>query len=263
MILDQIVEDKKIRLKEHKQLVSESDMRRLAEEKSTRNPNCFYDNLRKDGLSIIGEFKKASPSLGKIESKINLMDRIEEYNLSVDVISCLTEEDHFNGNVEYLKQIRQKSQLPILRKDFMIDDYQFYEAKVIGADAVLLITAILDDVQMHDFYQLARELELDVLVETHDEYEIERALKIEPRIIGVNNRNLKDFSISLENTKSLKKYIPDDKVYIAESGIMGDGDVEFLAQAGVDGFLIGRAFMESENPRELADKWKRIFDLVK
>lgn len=238
-------------------------MRRLAEEKSTRNPNCFYDNLRKDGLSIIGEFKKASPSLGKIESKINLMDRIEEYNLSVDVISCLTEEDHFNGNVEYLKQIRQKSQLPILRKDFMIDDYQFYEAKVIGADAVLLITAILDDVQMHDFYQLARELELDVLVETHDEYEIERALKIEPRIIGVNNRNLKDFSISLENTKSLKKYIPDDKVYIAESGIMGDGDVEFLAQAGVDGFLIGRAFMESENPRELADKWKRIFDLVK
>ena len=263
MILDQIVEDKRIRLKEHKQLVSESDMRRLAEEISTRNPNCFYDNLRKDGLSIIGEFKKASPSLGKIESKINLMDRIEEYNLSVDVISCLTEEDHFNGNVEYLKQIRQKSQLPILRKDFMIDDYQFYEAKVIGADAVLLITAILDDVQMHDFYQLARELELDVLVETHDEYEIERALKIEPRIIGVNNRNLKDFSISLENTKSLKKYIPDDKVYIAESGIMGDGDVEFLAQAGVDGFLIGRAFMESENPRELADKWKRIFDLVK
>lgn len=263
MILDQIVEDKKVRLKEHKHIVSESDMRRLAEGKRTRNPNCFYDNLRKDGLSIIGEFKKASPSLGKIESKINLMDRIEEYNLSVDAISCLTEEDHFNGNVEYLKQIRQKSQLPILRKDFMIDDYQFYEAKVIGADAVLLITAILDDVQMHDFYQLARELELDVLVETHDEYEIERALKIGPRIIGVNNRNLKDFSISLENTKSLKKYIPDDKVYIAESGIMGDGDVEFLAQAGVDGFLIGRAFMESENPRELADKWKRIFDLVK
>ena len=238
-------------------------MRRLAEEKSTRNLNCFYDNLRKDGLSIIGEFKKASPSLGKIESKINLMDRIEEYNLSVDAISCLTEEDHFNGNVEYLKQIRQKSQLPILRKDFMIDDYQFYEAKVIGADAVLLITAILDDVQMHDFYQLARELELDVLVETHDEYEIERALKIEPRIIGVNNRNLKDFSISLENTKRLKKYVPDDKVYIAESGIMDDGDVEFLAQAGVDGFLIGRAFMESENPRELADKWKMIFNLAK
>ena len=263
MILDQIVEDKKIRLKEHKQLVSESDMRRLAEEKSTRNLNCFYDNLRKDGLSIIGEFKKASPSLGKIESKINLMDRIEEYNLSVDAISCLTEEDHFNGNVEYLKQIRHKSQLPILRKDFMIDDYQFYEAKVIGADAVLLITAILDDVQMHDFYQLARELELDVLVETHDEYEIERALKIEPRIIGANNRNLKDFSISLENTKRLKKYIPNDKVYIAESGIMGDGDVEFLAQAGVDGFLIGRAFMESENPRELADKWKMIFNLAK
>ena len=259
MILDQIVEDKKIRLKEHKQLVSESDMRRLAEEKSTRNLNCFYDNLRKDGLSIIGEFKKASPSLGKIESKINLMDRIEEYNLSVDAISCLTEEDHFNGNVEYLKQIRQKSQLPILRKDFMIDDYQFYEAKVIGADAVLLITAILDDVQMHDFYMLARELSLDVLVEVHNEEEIERAMKINPRIIGVNNRNLKDFTISLENTKRLRPYVPGDKVFVAESGITGDGDVEFLRDCGVDAFLIGRAFMESENPKALAKKWKELY----
>ena len=258
MILDQIVEDKKIRLKEHKQLVSESDMRRLAEKKSTRNPNCFYDNLRKDGLSIIGEFKKASPSLGKIESKINLMDRIEEYNLSVDAISCLTEEDHFNGNVEYLKQIRQKSQLPILRKDFMIDDYQFYEAKVIGADAVLLITAILDDVQMHDFYQLARELELDVLVETHDEAEIERAMKIDPRIIGVNNRNLKDFTITLETTKRLRRYVPEDKVFVAESGIMDDEDVRFLRECNTDAFLIGRAFMEAENPKMLAKKWKAM-----
>lgn len=120
------------------------------------------------------------------------MERISEYNASVDAISCLTEEDHFHGNVAYLKEIRAKSSLPILRKDFMICEYQFYEAKVIGADAVLLITAILDDAQMHDFYQLAGELELDVLVETHDEAEVERAMKINPRIIGVNNRNLKD-----------------------------------------------------------------------
>ena len=112
------------------------------------------------------------------------MERISEYNASVDAISCLTEEDHFHGNVEYLKEIRAKSSLPILRKDFMICEYQFYEAKVIGADAVLLITAIFDDAQMHDFYQLARELELDVLVETHDEAEVERAMKINPRIIG-------------------------------------------------------------------------------
>jgi indole-3-glycerol phosphate synthase len=260
MILDQIVEDKKIRLPEHKARVSEQEMRALAEEKRNVQfaEHTFYENLKKSGISIIGEFKKASPSLGSITSKIDLMERIEDYNASVDAISCLTEEDHFHGNVDYLRQIREKSPLPILRKDFMIEEYQFYEAKVIGADAVLLITAILDDVQMHDFYQLARELNLDVLVETHDEKEVERALKIDPRIIGVNNRNLKDFSISLENTKRLRRYVPQDKVFIAESGIMGDADVAFLKEVGVDGFLIGRAFMESENPRALASRWKAM-----
>jgi indole-3-glycerol phosphate synthase len=260
MILDQIVEDKKKRLPEHKARISEVEMRRLAEETITRKKDCFYENLKKPGLSIIGEFKKASPSLGKITSKIDLMERIDEYNASVDAISCLTEEDHFNGNVDYLKQIRSKSELPIIRKDFMIDEYQFYEAKAIGADAVLLITAILDDVEMHDFYQLARSLELDVLVETHDEAEIERAMKIDPRIIGVNNRNLKDFSITLDTTKRLRRYVPNDKVFVAESGIMDDNDVKFLCDCGVDAFLIGRAFMESENPRELAKRWKLYGD---
>ena len=166
MILDEIVEDKKKRLPGHMARIPETEMRRMAEETKTREADCFYNHLKKPGLSIIGEFKKASPSLGTITSKIDLMERISEYNASVDAISCLTEEDHFHGNVAYLKEIRAKSSLPILRKDFMICEYQFYEAKVIGADAVLLITAILDDAQMHDFYQLARELELDVLVET-------------------------------------------------------------------------------------------------
>ena len=258
MILDKIVEDKKVRLKEHKNNVSLAQMIKLADETLTRNKNCFYDSLRKEGISIIGEFKKASPSLGRIDSKINLIDRIDEYNASVDAISCLTEQDHFNGNNDYLKEIREKSNLPIIRKDFMIDEYQFYEAKAIGADAVLLITAILDDCQMKDFYDLARELELDVLVETHDEYEIERALKIDPRLIGINNRNLKDFTISLDNTVRLRSYVPEDKVLISESGIMDEKDVRYLKDAGVDGFLIGRAFMESENPKELAKRWKAV-----
>lgn len=258
MILDTIVEDKKKRLPEHKARISETEIRRMAEQTKTRAKNCFYESLKKPGLSIIGEFKQASPSLGNITSKIDLTERIEEYNASVDAISCLTEEDHFHGNVEDLKKIRAKSPLPIIRKDFMIDEYQFYEAKVIGADAVLLITAILDDVQMHDFYQLARELELDVLVETHNEEEVERALRIDPRIIGVNNRNLKDFTISLEHTKRLRPYIPKEKVFIAESGIMGEEDVKFLSDVGVDGFLIGRAFMESRNPQELARYWKSL-----
>lgn len=257
MILDQIVEDKKIRLPEHKKNISEYEMRELAESYRGER-HSFAGALKKDGISIIGEFKKASPSLGKIKSKINLLDRIDEYNESVDAISCLTEEDHFDGNVEYLKQIRGISSLPILRKDFMIDPYQFYEAKVIGADAILLIAAILDDAQMKDFYQLSKELGLDALVEVHDEEEMERALKLDADIIGVNNRNLKDFSIDLRTTKRLGQMVPEDKVFVAESGILTDMDVKFLKECKVDAFLIGRALMEAEHPKQVARRWKAL-----
>lgn len=257
MILAEIVADKKKRLPEHKAKISEQEMRRMAEEKKGGN-HSFYQALKKPGISIIGEFKQASPSLGKIESKIDLMERMEEYSQSVDAVSCLTEEDYFLGNAEYLKRIRKMTELPILRKDFMIEPYQFYEAKVIGADAVLLIAAILDDARMKDCYQLSRELGLDALVEVHDEREMERALKLDAEIIGVNNRNLKDFTISLDNTKRLSKYMPKEKVFVAESGIVSDKDVNFLKDCRVDAFLIGRAFMESENPKELAQKWKNL-----
>lgn len=260
MILDDIVRDKKKRLPAHKEAYPLTEARRDAEDMLKDAKRCddrFYENLKKPGISIIGEFKKASPSLGVIGQKIDLTTRIDEYNASVDAVSVLTEEDHFAGNADYLKQIRKITELPILRKDFMIDEYQFYEAKAIGADAVLLITAILDDAQMRAFYDLARELKLGVLVETHDEREIERALRIDPRIIGVNNRNLYDFSIDIRNTGRLRGYVPKDKLYIAESGIMDDEDVRYLKETGVDGFLIGRAFMESENPAQLAQKWKR------
>ena len=255
MILDVIVEDKKKRLPEHKKNISEIKMRELAEIYEGKK-HSFHDALSKSGISIIGEFKNASPSLGKIKSKINLLDRIDEYNESVDAISCLTEEDHFDGNVDYLKKIRTITELPILRKDFMIDPYQFYEAKAIGAHAVLLIAAILDDAQMKDFYQLSKELELDALVEVHDEAELERALKMDADIIGVNNRNLKDFTISLDTTVRLSKLVPEDKVLVAESGILEDADVELLKECGVDAFLIGRALMEAEHPKEVAKRWK-------
>lgn len=255
MILDVIVEDKKKRLPEHKKNISEIKMRELAEIYEGKK-HSFHDALSKSGISIIGEFKNASPSLGKIKSKINLLDRIDEYNESVDAISCLTEEDHFDGNVDYLKKIRTITELPILRKDFMIDPYQFYKAKAIGADAVLLIAAILDDAQMKDFYQLSKELELDALVEVHDEAELERALKMDADIIGVNNRNLKDFTISLDTTVRLSKLVPEDKVLVAESGILEDADVELLKECGVDAFLIGRALMEAEHPKEVAKRWK-------
>ena len=255
MILDVIVEDKKKRLVEHKAAVSEEEMKQKALQ-STRKSVGFAKALKKDGLS--GEFKKASPSHGAMDIKVDLKERILQYNDSVDAISCLTEEDHFHGNVGYLKEIRGKSELPILRKDFMIDEYQFYEAKAVGADAVLLIAAILDDAQMKGFYELARSLGLDALVEVHDEEEMERALKLDARIIGVNNRNLRDFTISLDNTKRLRGMAGADKIFVAESGIVTDDDVLTLKEYQVDAFLIGRAFMEADNPKELAKHWKAL-----
>ena len=244
MILDDIVADKKIRLAEQKAKTGEDEMKRLAAA-YRGNGHSFYEALKKPGLSIIGEFKKASPSLGDIPQKMDLMERIKEYNASVDAISCLTEEDHFHGNVGYLKEIRWKSELPILRKDFMIDEYQFYEAKAVGADAVLLIAAILDDAQMKGFYELARSLGLDALVEVHDEEEMERALKL-------------DVTISLDNTKRLRGMAGADKIFVAESGIVTDDDVLTLKEYQVDAFLIGRAFMEADNPKELAKHWKAL-----
>lgn len=257
MILDQIVEDKKKRLVEHKNKVSETEIRAQAEQRESTSHG-FYDALKKEQISIIGEFKNASTGLEKIKSKINLEERIKEYNSSVDAISCLTEEDHFHGNIDYLKYIRSISTLPILRKDFMIDEYQFYESRAIGADAVLLIAAILDDAQMKAFYQLAKELSLDSLVEVHNEEEMERALKVDAEIIGVNNRNLKDFTIELDTTRRLSAMVPKDKVFVAESGIITDEDVKFLKQCRVDAFLIGRALMEAEHPAEVAAHWKEL-----
>lgn len=260
MILDEIVADKEKRLIEIKKKIPLSGQQRLAEaaQKQTGREHCFLQALQKPGISIIGEFKQASPSLGKIESRIPLTDRMEEYNASVDAISCLTEEDHFLGSVYYLKQIRRLSDLPILRKDFMIDEYQFYEAKAVGADAVLLIAAILDDAKLKSFYQLAAELGLDALVETHDEKEMERALAVDAKIIGVNNRDLRDFTIHLETSKRLSKLVPEDKVFVAESGIRTDEDIRYLKECRVDAFLIGRAFMEAENPRAVASRWKEL-----
>ena len=257
MILDQIVEDKKKRLVEHKNKVSETEIRAQSEQRESTSHG-FYDALKKEQISIIGEFKNASTGLEKIKSKINLEERIKEYNSSVDAISCLTEEDHFHGNIDYLKYIRSISTLPILRKDFMIDEYQFYESRAIGADAVLLIAAILDDAQMKAFYQLAKELSLDSLVEVHNEEEMERALKVDAEIIGVNNRNLKDFTIELDTTRRLSAMVPKDKVFVAESGIITDEDVKFLKQCRVDAFLIGRALMEAEHPAEVAAHWKEL-----
>lgn len=263
MILDDIVVDKRKRLEEHKSTVTPEDMKTQALS-SKRTSISFYDALHREGLSIIGEFKKASPSLGTITSQIPLTERIRQYSASVDAISCLTEEDHFHGSAEYLKEIRQMTELPIIRKDFIIDDYQIYEAKVIGADAILLIAAILDDETMKRFYDLAYELGLDVLLEVHDAEEMARAVNIRAKIIGVNNRNLKDFSIDLKNTAhmldALDSLRPDYRpVFVSESGVTTTDDIRYLKKYQIDALLIGRAFMESPNPEALAGKWKGVY----
>lgn len=284
MILDTIVADKKKRLIEHKKKFSEIDMKKMAQE-SKRVSYSFYQALKKEGLSIIGEFKQASPSMGIIKNKLNLEDRIKQYNQSVDAISCLTEEDHFYGNIEYFKKIRKMSILPMIRKDFIIDTYQVYEAKVIGADAILLIAAILEDNKMKELYELSYQLGMDVLLEVHDEAELLRAMKLGAKIIGVNNRNLKDFTIELETTKRLVTYLDynidkhanneqhaiqtapmlnknsqeNRPVFVSESGVTTKEDIQFLKNLQVDALLIGRAFMESESPEELAKEWKQIY----
>lgn len=252
MILDKIVEDKKKRLIEQETKISRQQM--IANSRlSGRAAHVFQNALEKPGISIIGEYKNASPSLGRIDSNIDLTKRMAQYQHSVDAVSCLTEEDHFCGSAEDFIKIRNMIELPMLRKDFMISEYQFYEAKAIGADAVLLIAAILDDTQLRDFYQLAKELELDALVEVHDEKELERVLCIDAKIIGINNRNLNDFSISLETTRHLSVLVPKDKILVSESGIVSDDDVRYLKNCGVDAFLIGRALMEAKSPMETAD----------
>ena len=255
MILDEIVADKKKRLVEHKARISEEEMKTLAAS-CERESISFYKALAKKGLSIIGEFKKASPSHGKMDNKIELTDRIGQYNASVDAISCLTEEDHFLGSVEYFKQIRQISPLPMIRKDFIIDPYQIFEAKVIGADCILLIAAILTDRELKLFYELAYALGMDVLVEVHDEVEMMRAVGLDAKIIGVNNRNLKDFTIDLETTSKLAQMVPEETLLVSESGVTKDEDVAFLKKVGVDALLIGTVFMEATDPEALAKKWK-------
>jgi indole-3-glycerol phosphate synthase len=261
MILDEIVKDKKKRLINQKEVISEESMQEMAMA-SKRISISFYEALAKPGLSIIGEFKKASPSMGVLNNKLELTDRIDQYNNSVDAISCLTEEDHFNGSAEYLKQIRSISPLPIIRKDFIVDAYQIYEAKVIGADAILLIAAILGDQDMKRFYDLAYQLGMDVLLEVHDEEELQRAVQLGAKIIGVNNRNLKDFSITLETTKRLSEKLDQltsvRPVFVSESGVGNQEDIVYLKDSKVDALLIGRAFMEAEDPQALAKEWKSL-----
>lgn len=264
MILDVIVADKKKRLLEQKKVISPEKMKELAL-CCDRKCISFYDALAKKGLSVIGEFKNASPSHGTMNNKIDLKERIVQYTNSADAISCLTEENHFHGSVEYLKKIRTLTDLPIIRKDFIIDPYQVYEAKVIGADAILLIAAILTDEAFKMLYELAYELGMDVLCEVHDAIEMQRMLDLDVRIIGINNRDLKTFEVNLDTTKRLAGMAAESmknqrKLLVSESGVSNGADIERIAQSGADAVLIGTVLMEADQPEKLVAQFKEIYD---
>lgn len=209
-------------------------------------------------LTLIAELKKASPSRGVIVKDFKPVERAEIYrSLGASAFSVLTDEKFFQGKIAYLEQVRSRFELPVLRKDFIIDETQILETRLIGADAVLLIVAALDNPKLNAFLQLSAELGLHVLTEVHDEWELERAMKFDAPIIGVNNRNLRDFSVSIETSLRVKKEIPIGVTAVSESGIQTKADVKMIESAGFDAVLIGEGLtLESD----LRDYWKQEID---
>ncbi len=206
----------------------------------------FYEAMTKDGLSIIGEIKKASPSKGMIREDFHPVELAKQYEQAVDAVSVLTEEEFFLGHESYLRDVSAEIALPTLYKDFVIDPIQLYHAKSLGASCVLLIVAILSDQQLKEYISLATELGLDVLVETHTEEEIKRAVATEAKIIGINNRDLKTFYTDIQTTLKLRQFVPRDRVVISESGIFTPDDIKVLKEAKINGVLVGESFMKGD-----------------
>jgi indole-3-glycerol phosphate synthase len=204
----------------------------------------FKDNISSKDEAIIAEIKKASPSAGIIKEDFDPIKIAMEYeSFGASALSILTEEDFFMGSIEYLKDVKKITSLPILRKDFMIDEYQIYESKLIGADCILLIASILTDQQIEDFITIAKKLELDYLIEVHDENELKRVDRFEDALIGVNNRNLETFEVDLNNSVRLRNSFRQNNIFIAESGIKSREDMNYLKMNKIKVFLIGESLM--------------------
>ena len=205
--------------------------------------------------AVIAEAKRASPSKGLIRADFDPAAIARSFQqVGATCLSVLTDVDFFQGSDEYLQQARAACELPVIRKDFIVDSYQVVEARAIGADCVLLIVAALENSQLRELNASARELELDVLVEVHDRSELERSLELGNTLVGINNRDLHSFTTSLETTTALLPYVPQDRLVVTESGIHTRADVELLRERGVNGFLVGEAFMREPDPgRKLAE----------
>ena len=244
MILTEIANRTKERIQECKQLESLSELKMKVADMNCESDFPFEKAIAKDELSFICEVKKASPSKGVIVPYFPYLDIAREYEAAgADAISVLTEPYYFKGDNFYLKQIRKAVQIPILRKDFTIDEYMIYEAKVLGADAILLICSILSMQQLKEYSEIAHSIGLSVLIETHSEVEIEMALDANARIIGVNNRNLQDFSVDINRSIKLRSLVPNHILYVSESGLSNRKDIENVRNNGTNAVLMGEAFM--------------------
>ena len=255
MILDDLVAATTIRMRREQALVPLTAMKMQAEAAPKPDLETTRAALRRGAdqpLNVIAEVKKASPSKGLIAKDFNPVATGKEYAAAgVNAISVLTEPDYFQGDIDFLKQIAAQVKLPLLRKDFTIDPYMIYQARAAGASLILLIVAILDDQQLHDYLQLAHSLGLEAIVEAHSEAEVARALAAGAQIIGVNNRDLRTFTVDLNNSVRLRKAVPADRIFIAESGVHTAADAKVLADAGADTILVGEAFMRADNKKAL------------
>lgn len=251
-ILEEIAARTRERIAKEKSCISVSELENRIQEvnKNAGQKITFLQALQKDGMSYICEVKKASPSKGLIALDFPYLAIAKEYEQAgASAISCLTEPFYFQGADQYLREISAAVQIPVLRKDFTVDEYMIYQAKSLGASAVLLICAILDDGELRAYRQLAKELGLDALVEAHDEYEVDRALNLGAEIVGVNNRDLRTFQVDMNNSIRLRKMAPDNVVFVSESGIRTPEDIRLLYEDKVDAVLIGETLMRSPNKK--------------
>ena len=252
-VLSEIIAKKRERVLAASEVVPLAQIQGLATE-ARRNavPHALSKALHRDGINVIAEFKRRSPSKGIIRPGADLLEIVKSYEAGgAAAISVLTEEDYFSGSLDDLRVVRAAVRLPVLRKDFVFDDYQVYESAAAGADAILLIVAALDDELLFRLRHLSEEeLGLDALVEVHTRDEMKRAVACDARLIGVNNRDLRTFEVSLETSLSLAHEAPSDALLVSESGLRSREDLQLLHSAGYRGFLIGETLMRAEDPQQ-------------
>lgn len=255
MILDAIAQKTRDRIEEAKRQKPPKQVKAEALRMDSNREFLFQKALRQNGISFICEVKKASPSKGVIAETFPYLDIARDYEKAgAAAISCLTEPYYFQGSDRYLTEIAKEVSIPVLRKDFTVDEYMIYEAKVLGAQAVLLICAILEKERLRSYLELAESLGLSALVEAHDAREVETALWADAKIIGVNNRNLKTFEVDIENSIRLRRLVPPEIVFVSESGMRTAEDIAALRENGTDAVLIGETLMRSPDKKAALDE---------